>query len=95
MYKNAKKWHCNGAIIFYLQTPCNFFAVVASKKIGNAVVRNRCKRQLRSIFRQCGNLAKQGCYVLIVKQEIKEINFNKLEKNIKWGLSKLQCLRQS
>lgn len=91
MYKRAKKWHCKGAIIFYLKEKANSFAVVASKKVGNAVVRNRSKRLIRSVFKDLD--LEHGCYVFIVKQELKDLAFLDLEKNLKWGLRKLQCLK--
>ncbi|MFX1754304.1 ribonuclease P protein component, partial [Campylobacter jejuni] len=46
----GKKWHCEDVIIFYLKKKKKKIAVVASKKVGKAVVRNRSKRILRALF---------------------------------------------
>jgi ribonuclease P protein component len=43
------------------------FGIVASKKVGNAVVRNRCKRLLRELFRR-HTLASDVDVVVVVTQ---------------------------
>ncbi|HHE9884848.1 TPA: ribonuclease P protein component, partial [Campylobacter coli] len=40
VYKTGKKWYCDGIIIFYLKNDEQKMAVVASKKVGKAVIRN-------------------------------------------------------
>ena len=68
-------------------------AVVASKKVGKAVVRNRAKRVLRALFAKVENDLKNGKYVLVAKADLNEFSFLKLEKSLKWGLKRIQCLR--
>ncbi|EPC9469051.1 ribonuclease P protein component [Campylobacter lari] len=93
IYKEGKKWHCEGVIIFYTLSKEKKFAVVASKKVGKAVVRNRAKRLLRSAFFQVKNQVENGKYILVAKTSITEIPFLKLEKNLKWGLKKIGCIK--
>ncbi|XNC65024.1 ribonuclease P, protein component [Campylobacter lari] len=93
IYKEGKKWHCEGMIIFYSLSDEKKFAVVASKKVGKAVVRNRAKRLLRSAFFQVKNQVENGKYILVAKTSITEIPFLKLEKNLKWGLKKIRCIK--
>ena len=92
IYKKGKKWYCSGAIIFYLVGVENKLAVVASKKVGNAVLRNRSKRLLRAIFSSLSNELSIGSYVFIARTEISQLSFLELERNLKWGLKKLGCL---
>lgn len=80
-------------IIFYSLSDEKKFAVVASKKVGKAVVRNRAKRLLRSAFFQVKNQVENGKYILVAKTSITEIPFLKLEKNLKWGLKKIRCIK--
>ncbi|TDJ80209.1 ribonuclease P protein component [Campylobacter volucris] len=93
IYKDGKKWHCEGIIIFYTPSLEKKFAVVASKKVGKAVVRNRAKRLLRSAFFQLSNQVENGKYILVAKTGIDEISFSKLEKNLKWGFKKIGCIK--
>ena len=93
VYKSGKKWFCDGFILFYLPASERKRAVVASKKVGKAVVRNRAKRVLRALFARVENELESGKYVLVAKTDFEEFSFLKLEKSLKWGLKKIQCLR--
>lgn len=93
VYKVGKKWYCDGIIIFYLKSTEKKMAVVASKKVGKAVIRNRSKRVLRSLFFNVKDFLQDGKYILLARNEITELPFSRLEKNFKWGLKKLECLK--
>lgn len=89
VYKNAKKWHCDGVIVFYLNANELRFGVVASKKIGCAVIRNRAKRVLRAVFMDISDDIKNGIYLFIAKNGVEKIPYQTLKKNVKWTLKKL------
>ncbi|AQW84346.1 ribonuclease P protein component [Campylobacter pinnipediorum subsp. pinnipediorum] len=93
VYKDAKKWHCQSCILFYRPSQENKMAVVASKKVGKAVIRNRCKRLLKSAFINASSNLKDGTYILIAKSGVDKISFNDINKNLKWSLKKLGCLK--
>ena len=86
VYKNAKKWHCYDASVYFLAADEFRFAAVASKKIGNAVARNRAKRRLRAIF-------KLGDYVIIAKDSLLSSKYSQASKNIRWALKKIGALQ--
>lgn len=44
----------------------NRYGIVASKKLGNAVIRNRCRRRIRIMVRDFDSLANQGYDVILV-----------------------------
>ena len=90
----GKKWYCDGFIIFYLEDTEKKMAVVASKKVGKAVKRNRAKRILRALFFRFKDEIKEGKYILIAKSELTEISFFNLEKRLKRGFKKLECLKE-
>ncbi|QGX98602.1 ribonuclease P protein component [Roseovarius faecimaris] len=63
-----------------------------SKKIGNAVMRNRAKRRLRHVARQVlPDMARPGWdYVLIGKHGATvEVSFDQLERDLRYALRKL------
>ena len=58
------------------------FGIVTSKKVGNAVVRNRAKRQLREVIRKnLDNLLPGYDVVVVAKFSIKETGFELIEKD--------------
>jgi len=59
-----------------------------TKKVGNAVIRNKCKRRYREIFRFLApDLVKKNFdYVLIARKEIVNFDFNKIKSDVKFCL---------
>jgi len=86
IYKKGYRLAGKYLIVFVCpnQLPRNRFGIVTSKKIGNAVVRNRAKRQLRAIIRK--NAATQmppgNDVVVVARYNIKEAIFAVLEKDL-------------
>ena len=52
----------------------------ATKKIGNAVKRNRSKRRLRALFLKYSSTLKNGTYIFVAKQSTPDYPYEKLEK---------------
>ncbi len=53
----------------------------ATKKIGNAVKRNRAKRRLRALFLEFSHSLHSGTYIFVAKQSINEATHNKLKSD--------------
>ena len=64
--------------IFYLENGINksMYGFAVGKKIGNAVIRNKNKRQIKSIVDECEYLfSKPYYYIIMLKKDINEISF--------------------
>ncbi len=66
------------------------FGLTVTKKLGNAVTRNRIKRRLRAAIREIAPLfAKQGHdYILIARSAATELPFETLKDALKLGLER-------
>ena len=66
------------------------YGITASKKIGNAVARNRAKRRLREIVRHVlSGQAEKGCdYVLIARHNTGTVEWDQLVRDFNKALKK-------
>ena len=71
-------------IIHYIDTKKNDrFGISVSKKIGNAVIRNKYKRKIRSIIDNYRKLyINYKDYIIILKKEAINVEYKKLEEDL-------------
>lgn len=84
IYKNGKKVSGRYIIVYILDNECGFnrYGVVTSKKIGNAVVRNKVKRQLRSIIKgNFDNVKTSHDIVIVGRYKISGVKYDLLNKD--------------
>jgi len=59
------------------------FGLAISKKVGNAVVRNKLKRQLRTIIDKHKELFSKSCdYIIMIKKDCAFTSYQILEENL-------------
>jgi ribonuclease P protein component len=66
--------------------------IVASKKVGNAIHRNRAKRLLRAHFLNSLDNLKTGRYILVAKPNLLTSEYNKTTHEIFKALKRLNTL---
>jgi len=81
VYKHpSKTWHSPYFVLFYKKGTEYKVGFVASKKIGNAVHRNRAKRLLRAHFIENTDLITSGHYVLVAKPDLLSNKYTETKK---------------
>ena len=93
--KNNKPYKYKDYII-YLEKNTNDvykFGLSVGKKIGNAVERNKVKRQLKSIIDKKDYQNNFNC-IIIVGKGINEKSFNEREKNLLFALFELNLIKE-
>ena len=64
------------------------FGISVSKKIGNAVIRNRIKRRIKGILKDL-NVKSNIEFILIAKKEINDMNYQELKYDLENSISKI------
>ena len=84
VYNKGKNQHSNSVVLFYLpQNKIHKVGFTATKKLGNAVRRNRAKRRLRALFCEYSNSLKDGSYVFVAKIGLFDSSYEKLNNDLK------------
>ena len=92
LYKKGNRYRGRYFNLVYLPNDLTFsrMAVVASKKIGNAVERNKAKRWIRTLFRRNKELLVDPLdLIVITKRDIKEATWLNLQEDYLKALSLL------
>jgi len=83
-------------VLFYQADSKEYkLGIVASKKVGNAVHRNRAKRLLRSLFLKHITSVKIGKYILVAKPNLLNSEYNKNTHELFNALKRLKALNQT
>ena len=84
LYKKGERYRGKYFNLIYLSSASSFsrMAVVVSKKVGNAIKRNKIKRWIRTLFRRNKNLLKIPFDIIIIaKKEILEASWLNLQED--------------
>ncbi|NPA59740.1 MAG: ribonuclease P protein component [Epsilonproteobacteria bacterium] len=89
IYKRGKNIHSSSVVLFYLpQQSTKKVGFTATKKIGNAVKRNRAKRRLRALFLTYSQKLNDATYIFVAKKSISETSHHQLDYDFKKILKK-------
>ena len=93
--KNNKPYKYKDYIIFLERktTDVYHFGISVGKKIGNAVVRNKIKRQIRSIISKNDYQNNFNC-IIIVGRAITERSYKQMEENLVNALKNIEIIKE-
>ncbi|MBB3068552.1 ribonuclease P protein component [Paenibacillus baekrokdamisoli] len=99
IYRNGKSFANNQFVVYWSrqhQADPFRLGVSASKKIGNAVVRNRMRRMVKEIVRQhTERMAGQLDFIVIVRKPAVGMKMKELEKSLLHVFKRAGLLKQS
>lgn len=97
IYKKGKFYVGKFIILYYLANNSNInrIGITASKKVGNAVKRNRIRRLIKENFRIYEDFVKQGCdFVFVARNNDVLPVYTEIKKEMKFLLKKLNIFEQ-
>ncbi|MEA3512610.1 MAG: ribonuclease P protein component [Campylobacterota bacterium] len=92
IYRSNKKWHTHSFVVFFQKNAALKVAFVSSKKVGNAVSRNRSRRLLKSLVLSNENNIQTGMYIFVAKNDILNRDYKVITKDFNYALKKLGLL---
>lgn len=89
--ENKQSVGCSTLVIYFLKNNLGYTRVGISsgKRIGNAVIRNRTKRQIRSLIDETFDMNLPIDYIVIVRNKFLEQNYENNLRDFKYLLEKI------
>lgn len=85
IFKRGKSVANRQFIVYRLENGCGHFRIglSVSKKIGNAVVRNRIKRYIRQAFHELAkDISQSHDLIIIARKPAKDMNYHEVKKSL-------------
>jgi len=92
IYDSGRKVHSGSFVLFGLANSMEHhrLGVTVSRRIGNAVVRNRVKRRFREIFRRsCDNIPHHFDFVVNAKRHCATVSFHALSAEFQAAMHRM------
>ena len=67
--------------------------ISVSKRLGNAVMRNKIKRRIRAFFQQHKDSLKPHEYIVIARNPVSSMDYHQIEKSLLHVLKIAKCIK--
>ena len=88
VYRKGKSLPAREIVLLYVKASRLQVGFSVSKKVGNAVVRNKVKRRLRACFRNQLPRLKKGFYIVAARTSAADATYASLDRSLKYLLNK-------
>ena len=92
VYHRGKSVACRDLVMLIAKGRGMKVGFSVSKKVGNAVTRNKVKRRLRECVRPYIGDVKNGLYVIVARPSAAEASFQSLQRDVRYLLKKHNVL---
>ena len=84
IFKRGQSFANRKFVVYMLEKEQKHFraGISVSKKLGNAVVRNRIKRKIRHVLMQYQKQLVQADFVVIARKGVEELDYLQVEQNL-------------
>ena len=93
VYKKAKAGHTGSCVLFFLRGDEAKVGYTASKKVGNAVIRNRSKRRMRALVKEYETQIHLGTLIVVAKEAMTDTSYDTFKKDFYRSLKKTGALK--
>ena len=94
VYRRGKSAACRDLVMLFVRRKGLQVGFSVSKKVGNAVTRNKIKRRLRECFRPRLGDVKNGMYVIVARPSAAKATFQSLQKDVDYLLRRQEAFRE-
>ena len=93
VYRRGRSVACRDLVMLVAKGRSTQVGFSVSKKVGNAVTRNKVKRRLRECFRPYLGDVKNGLYVIVARPSAAGATFQSLQRDVRYLLKKQSAFR--
>jgi ribonuclease P protein component len=96
VFKKGKSYANRQFVVYIIDHPDTThlrLGLSVSKRLGNAVTRNKIKRRIRSFFRQHKKRLAEKEYVVIARKPVSDMDFHEIEKSLLHVLKIARCIK--
>ncbi len=94
VYHRGKSASCRDLVLLIAKGRGMQVGFSVSKKVGNAVTRNKVKRRLKECFRPLIGDVKNGLYVFVARPSAATATFQSLQRDVRALLKKQNAFRE-